>query len=73
MKNQKIRRKHRKLKNKVVNGITYIATIMMFICLMYYALGGYTPFLFGAVGCLVWCMLYAWANDSFKPITRKER
>jgi len=66
MKNPKIRRKHRRLKSKVINGITFIAAAAMFIFIIYYGLSGYTPFIVGAVICWLWCLLYAWANGSFK-------
>lgn len=71
MKQQKIRRKHRRIKSKIINAITYIAAIAMFIFIIYYGLGGYTPFLVGAVVCWLWCMLYAWANNIFAPVRRK--
>ena len=72
MTNQKIiRRKHRKLKRAVINGITYIASINMFICLFFYGMNGYTQFLVGAVVSWLWCLLYAIANGSFKPVARK--
>ena len=71
MKNPKIRRKHRQLKKAVINTITYIASIAMFILIAFYGLSGQTPYIIGAVACWLWCMIYAWANGSFNPVARK--